>query len=251
MPANVTPALPGPVVVDLPAGADLSPAIKAIESAYRQFAKAVPGAPAVTIVVKRDERAWGHTTVAKVWAANGTETADRFEIMISGENLARGGEAVMATLLHEAAHACNLAEGVLDTDVNGRHNRKFADRAESHGLDVAENGWHGWTATTMSDDGRKRWARAIKTVDAGLAKAAAAATPNIDHLPTPEPVAVPGAPVIVVGGRARPVTPRKRGNRNLIKGVCECGYSIRASRGVYEQSAPKCSECGSEFLPDA
>ena len=38
-----------PVVVEL--GADLSPALKAIESAYAQIAKRYPGTPMATIVV--------------------------------------------------------------------------------------------------------------------------------------------------------------------------------------------------------
>ena len=118
-----------PVVVEL--GADLSPALKAIESAYAQIAKRYPGTPAATIVLKRDRHAWGSTSVAKTWAGS-THSGDatHFEIMISGENLRRGAVHVAATLLHEAAHARNLQAGILDTDTNGRHNVKFKARAE-------------------------------------------------------------------------------------------------------------------------
>src|SRR5262245_25495421 len=85
-------------------GADLSPAVKALEQAYRLIQKRYADAPNVTIVIQRDSKAWGHTTVAKVWAAAGetVPVADHFEIMISGENLRRGPLAVAATLLHEA-----------------------------------------------------------------------------------------------------------------------------------------------------
>src|SRR5215469_10282574 len=98
---QATEATAAPVTIDLPA--DLSPAVAAIEKAYRMIQAEYPDAPGVTIVVKRDERAWGHTTVAKVWAPAGADldnapAADRFELMISGENLRRGAEHVAATL---------------------------------------------------------------------------------------------------------------------------------------------------------
>jgi hypothetical protein len=225
--------------------ADLSPAVAAIEKAYRQLQRAFPDAPDVTIVVKRDERAWGHTTVAKVWAPATATTSDRFELMISGENLRRGAEAVAGTLLHEAVHARHLAAGVLDTDVNGRHNLLFKAGAEEHGLSCEQAGWHGWTKTELSAEGRQRWAKMIRTIEAGLAKAAAAAAPNLDHL---------GRPAKPAEGEGEgetetpaPTPPRKRGDRNLVKATCACGFSIRASRGVLDKARPRCEECQEPF----
>jgi hypothetical protein len=198
--------------------------------------RAYPDAPDVTIVVKRDERAWGHTTVAKTWAPSHAEDDPRsYELMISGENLRRGAEAVVGTLLHEAAHARNLANGVLDCDVNGRHNVRFKTTAEAHGLSVEQAGWHGWTKTELTDEGRTRWARMIKTVDAGLRKSAVA-MPHRGRS---------GAAVPPTSGGA--ATPRKRGNRNLLKATCECGHSIRVSQGVLDAAEPTCSACGEPF----
>jgi hypothetical protein len=240
-----------PIVANL--GADLSPALKALEAAYRMIRKEYPDTPDATIVIKRDERAWGHTTVAKVWAPSKREDekATRFEIMISGENLRRGAEFVVGTLLHEAAHARNLGSGVLDTDTNGRHNRKFADKAEEHGLTVTERGWHGFAATELSDEGKARWKRMVGVVATGIAKSAATADPNADHLGidlTGGKVTPKGGikPVAGVGGTA--VAPPRRGNRNLTKAVCGCGFSIRASMGVLVKSAPTCGACGTAFV---
>ena len=39
-------------------GADLSPAIRSIETAYRLIQKRFPDTPDATIVVKRDDHAW-------------------------------------------------------------------------------------------------------------------------------------------------------------------------------------------------
>lgn len=236
-------------VVDL--RADLSLALIALEDAYRAIRKALPDTPEATIVIKRDQKAWGHTTVARTWAPHNADDQDapatHFEIMISGENLRRGARSVVATLLHETAHARNLAAGVLDTDVNGRHNGEFKTRAEDHGLTVTKLGWHGWTGTELDDAGAKRWARVIALVDRGIAKSAAPAAANLSHLPAPEAPPVAGVDVTVVG----PVTPPKRGDRNLLKATCGCGHSIRVSRGVLEKAEPTCSACSQPFVAAA
>lgn len=236
------PAKPGPVVVQL--GADLSPAVKAIESAYRMIQRRHKDVPPATIVVKRDAKAWGHTTVAKVWAPAKAKAADRLEIMISGENLARGAEAVAATLLHEAAHARNLAQGVLDTDVNGRHNRLFAASAEALGLTVENAGRLGWTKTSLTKDQAADWKALVAVIARGLEKAAKAHHPALTANPTT------GRPVITPGtsGPTTLVPPRRRGNRNLIKAVCGCGDSLRASRGVLERCRPTCQVCDKPFI---
>jgi hypothetical protein len=231
-------------------GADLSPAVAAIEAAVRMFTKKFPDTPPVTIVVKRDERAWGHTTVAKVWGPSKAKAtaATRFEIMISGENLRRGAEAVAATLLHELAHARNLSKGVLDTDTNGRHNVKFKTTAEGHGLAITEVGWHGWTGTDWTPEGKVEHKAIIDTIARGLAKSAAVADADLSHLPgakgtaKPKP-GTPGAP----GGAGVAVAPPKRGNRNLLKASCKCGHSIRVSKGVLDTAVPTCSVCNEPF----
>lgn len=232
-------------------GADLSPAVRAIEVAYRQIQKRYPGTPDATIVVKRDQHAWGHTTVAKTWAPSkheATEDASHFEIMISGENLRRGAEFVAATLLHESSHAANLAGGKLDTDSNGRHNQLFKTEAENRGLVVTQVGWHGWTGTELDETGLQLHKQLIATISRGLAKAAAPARPSLSHLPIPKPAEAPA----VEGGEApvapiRPVAPPRRGNRNLISASCGCGLKIRVSQGVLDKCRPMCQECEQEF----
>jgi hypothetical protein len=229
-------------------GADLSPVVGAIERAVRLFTKTFPDTPPVTIVVKRDEKAWGHTTVAKVWAPSKrkADVATRFELMISGENLRRGAEAVAATLLHELAHARNLNRGIVDTDVNGRHNTKFKATAEEHGLAITQVGWHGWTGTEWTDEGKATWAPLIKMIDRGLQRSAAVAPADLSHIGvTAKPTK--GVNGTKPGGVA--VAPPKRGDRNLTKAMCSCGHSIRASRGVLDAAAPTCSICNEPFKP--
>lgn len=234
-----------PVVVNLAPNADLSPALDAIEKAYARLRRTYADVPPATIVVKRDARAWGHTTVAHVFGTSDSESPDRLEIMISAENLARGARYVAATLIHEAAHAANLAAGVLDTDMNGRHSRKFADKAEAMGLTVANGGWRGWTDTTLDDDGAHTHRVMVRMIERGLAKAAKAHAPKpMTVVPTGEGATATG---VSVGGGVVIVPPRKRGNRNLLKAVCPCGYSMRASAGMLAESKPKCGKCRKPF----
>lgn len=221
-------------------GADLSPAVKALETAYRQIQRRYPDAPNVTIVVKRDQRAWGHTTVHEAWGKADDEAATRLEIMISGENLRRGAEDVAGTLLHEAAHARNLAAGVRDCDVNGRHNTKFRDRAQDMGLTVTEAGWHGWTATTLEAEGQASWKHLVATIQRGLDASAVA----MAHKPAP---AATGGTVTITGG-AVALPPTRTGRRNLHKAVCACGHSLRVSATVLAVAAPTCQVCGQPFL---
>ena len=103
--------------------------------------------PPVVFVVQRDSRAWGHITTRPTWATPyeapdedyayapyavsiglGTITKYQgfYEIMVSAENLARGGREVFGTVAHEVAHAINLVRGVQDVDTNGRHNKKLS-----------------------------------------------------------------------------------------------------------------------------
>lgn len=230
-----------PAVIEL--GADLSPAVLALEKGYRMIQKRFPEVPNATIVVKRDSHAWGHTTVHHVWSPATAETPDRLEIMVSGENLARGAVYVAATLIHEAAHARDLAAGILDTDSNGRHNRKFQASAQHLGLTVAEQGWHGYASTSLDELGQKKWAALINTITRGLTKSAKAQAPK-----PVLPLASTGTAGISIGGGVTVTPPRKRGDRNLIKASCSCGHSIRVSKGVLALAEPTCQLCMEPFL---
>ena len=76
---------------------------------------------------------WGHHAPGR-WNVAGEQLT---EIMISGEGLRRTAREVLATLLHEAAHALAHARGIKDTSRQGRyHNTKFKKCAEEVGLAV-------------------------------------------------------------------------------------------------------------------
>lgn len=234
----------------------IAPVVASLQKVWKRLQKVQPTLPDATIVVKRDSRAWGHTTTQKVWGSQKSKgrgkaktvslANERFEVMVSGENLSRGPVAVLGTLLHEAAHALNLADGVMDVDSNGRHNKKFKARAEAAwGLDIRDLGnWLGWTDTHVPAECEKRWAVEVKMIATALHKATVAHHPGLatatGGVAVP-PVMPPGK--TRTGGRAK----------NLNRAVCKCeadpsGWrpSLRASARVLAIGI-KCESCDALF----
>lgn len=210
--------------------ATLAPTVEALSKAYALISDREALPPAV-IVVKRDSRAWGHFTPATVWS-DGENRAH--EIMVSGENLARGARAVLGTLLHEAAHAKNHADDVRGTDSNGRHNQKFKAQAEAFGLEITEKSKAiGWSHTEVPDECAERWADALALIEEGLKFYADTMTFKFGGN------APKGKGDGTEGGAGAP----KPRNKNNLKAVCGCNNIIRLSQKVLDAGVI-CAQCG-------
>ena len=208
---------PPPVV---PAASTL---LKALEDIWAAIRRHHPEVPAVVIIIASgtDGRhaKWGHHAPGR-WHSGSAEHA---EVMISGEGLARTPREVLATLLHEAAHALADARGITDTSRQGRyHNRKFALLATELGLDVTETGQFGWSATTVTDTTARRYAD-------GLALLTAAMTIWRD------------------GERTAPTATKR--NTNLIPASCPCDRTIRVAASTLREAPITCQACGGKFEP--
>lgn len=233
----------------------IAPVVTALQKVWTRLQKVNPSLPDATIVVKRDARAWGHTTTMRVWGSQAVKgrgkakavslANERYEVMVSGENLSRGAAAVLGTLLHEAAHALNLVDEVRDVDSNGRHNKLFKARAEAEfGLDIRDLGnYLGWTDTYTPDECLKRWAMELRMIDAAIRKASVAHHPRAVTGGKPVAPVAPAPGKTKTGGRAK----------NLSRAVCKCapdasGWvpSLRASARVLAIGIT-CSACDSEF----
>lgn len=212
----------------------LSPVIAALDQAWAMMRERVPELGAAVIVVKRDSNAWGHYTLDRPWGRPyGGEMLP--EIMISGENLARGAKAVFGTLAHEATHYLQHVDGVKGVDSNGRHNMKFAAGAAFYfGLDVTKVvEHHGFSNTEVPDAAVEIWKDVIDVIDAGIAVAAG----------RPHVAGLPGVGISVGGGSGI----RGGRNKNNDKYTCQCGHIMRMSRKAYVASQPYCSVCVSNF----
>lgn len=249
----------------------LAPVVEALHTIYREhLAPAVKEATGLDLlpalfVVKRDQRAWGHITIRPAWETSSedldtdyaygavavsmgapmttTITRGFHEIMVSGENLARGARAVFGTVAHEAAHAYNLAAGVRDVDTNGRHNKKFQAAAESlFALTITEAPGIGWSVTHVGDECAERWADAIALLEAAITTSA----PR-------QGFGLPGG-FGIFGGGSRPKTgPGSRGgqgrDKNLKKATCGCGSIIRTSAAALSKGIT-CGGCGEAFTTE-
>ena len=247
----------------------LAPIVDALHETYRELAEKVTSLthgtvelPPVVFVIKRDARAWGHITTRETWAtpyqapdedyayapwavSMGVGTVTKYqgfyEIMVSAENLARGGREVFGTVAHEVAHAINLVRNngrVVDVDSNGRHNKKFKETAEYFfGLTIEEyapNHWAGWTMTTVGAECAKTWARAIARIDDAIAVAS-----GYDR----ETQRATGGGFTLGGDD----TGSKGRDKNGLKAVCQCGSIIRTSRRALDKGIT-CGGCESPFV---
>ena len=142
------------------------------------------------------------------------------EVLISGEGLSRPVEAVLATLLHEAAHGVAFVRGVQDTSRQGRwHNKRFAQLASELGLVVEQAPKIGWSVTTLAPGTRARFGDVVDGLDAAL-KA-------YRH------------PTATETGKTKA--------RNGAVLVCTCGRKIRASTTVAAQGPIVCGVCDDAF----
>ncbi len=247
----------------------LAPVVEALQAVYRDhlaphvLATTGVALPPALFVVKRDQRAWGHITVRPAWEANAEELDTDYpyvvaalsmgliptatvskgfhEIMVSGENLARGARNVFGTVAHETAHAYNIASGIRDVDSNGRHNKKFQAAAEGlFGLTITEARGIGWSVTEVGEECSATWAEAIGLIDSAII----ASAPRFGFGSGSGFGVFGGAPLPPSGTGSRGGQGR---NKNNPKAVCGCGDVLRASRAVLERCRPTCQQCGEVF----
>lgn len=210
----------------------LAPLIEEVTALYYETAELVAlktgvTLPNVIIVIDRDTTSkagsvkYGHITTAPAWA---TDSGDGFhEIVLTGEGLRRGGRETAGTLLHEMAHAVNIAKGVKDCDTNGRHNKHFKNTAEGvFGLTITEARSIGWSHTEVSDECATTWADMIARLDRAISLVSC---------------------VLKTGDK------EKKRNKNLLVGVCSCAEDnkTRASAKRLAKGI-RCEECEELFV---
>jgi hypothetical protein len=247
----------------------LAPVISALHDVYddlaihvRNITRGAVVLPPVVFISQRDARAWGHITTRPTWATPyeaidedyayapfavamglGTETRylGKYEIMVSAENLARGGREVFGTVAHEVAHAVNIVRGVQDVDINGRHNKKFKTTAEYFfGLlieEYAPNHWAGWTKTTVTRECAEKWSAQIEKISESIRVASGYGRK------TGTGATGTGGGFTVTGGDLN-----KGRDKNGLRAECGCGSIIRTSRKALEKGIV-CGGCGHPFLP--
>lgn len=142
------------------------------------------------------------------------------EVFVGGEGLARGPADVLATLLHEAAHALGHVREIKDTSRQGRwHNAKFKALAEELGIEVTKDDRIGWSPTTLPASTRETYEAVIGELGRVLRLYRSVETSG-------------GS-----GTKAKPAPPLE----------CGCGRKIRVGKTVLALGPILCGVCGTEF----
>lgn len=197
--------------------------IVAVETTWEAIRQRHPDVPAVIVTMASgglttDFVKRGHFAV-DAWM-RGEDAAH--ELFIAGEGLALGGAAVLATLLHEAAHGAALTRGVQDTSRQGRyHNGEFKKIAEGFGLAVERDPSIGWSLTTVSET----------TVELYAAEIARLASSITAHR------------------RQEGRSTTRSSNNNGFSAECDCGRVLRVSRSTFAEGPITCGVCCQPFAP--
>ena len=195
--------------------------VAALEAAWSAIVARHPEVPGVVIVVapgsgrRAHELKLGHFAAGR-WDVGGLA---RPEVLVGGEGLRRGPLDVHGTLLHEAAHGLGFARGIRDTSRGGRyHNHHYRRLATEVGLDVAQDGARGWSATAVAPATATHYAAVLEQLGGALVLWRRA-----------ERAGVSGP------------------SRNPKPCSCDCGRRIRVAESTLAEAPIVCGRCEGEF----
>ena len=196
--------------------------LKVLEDIWLEIRRRHPEIPLAVIIIASGTGGkhprWGYHAPGR-WNVAGEQ---RPEIMISGEGLRRVPGEVLATLLHEAAHALACERGIKDTSRQGRyHNKQFKTCAEELGLYVEHDDRNGWSASTITPG------------------TASAYTRQLDILAQ--------AMTMWRHGETTATGTATRRNTNLLAACCPCGRSIRIAASTLAEAPIICQACDGKF----
>ncbi|MGW2426037.1 hypothetical protein ACWC0C_43675 [Streptomyces sp. NPDC001709] len=226
--------------------------ITALESTWGAIQAHHPDVPDVVIVTgtgrgrRKNSLTWGHHTADR-WL-DAAAAGRKAELFVSGEAIAQGGEMVVETMLHEAAHALAAVRGVRDTSCAGRwHNRKYAALAQELGLEPPKKAAKviGFSEALITAATVGRYAAQIRKLDA--ATLAHIEAPKDDDEGEPggqdqkqtQSEDNPGPR----GGRGR------AGKRTAVECGCETPRRMQVTPAFLEEAPVLCGKCRQEFQP--
>lgn len=207
-------------------GVIAGPLITALEHAWGAIRARHPEVPAAVLITGsgsdagRNMLRLGHFAASRWQTGPDGEQID--EIFIGGEGLARGARPVLATLLHEAAHALARARKIQDTSRQGRyHNQRFKRLAEELGLQIDKHPVIGWSTTTLPAATATRYAATISELEHAITiyRRHEITGANATRKPGPPPC------------------------------VCACGRRIRVAPSVLALGPILCTICDTPFEP--
>lgn len=215
----------------------LSRVLSVLEDGWHAIRARHPQIPPVVIIIASGTSGraakWGHFDPRR-WNVDATGTLA--EVLISGEGLHRGPNAVLGTLLHEAAHALAAARGIKDTSRQHRyHNRQFKILAEELGLAVDHDERIGWSLTSVSGPTAKIYAGWLVKLHTALILLRHAECKAITGQGTGGGTSIGTSTVVRTSGP--------------IAAACPCGRSIRIAVTTLAAAPVICGACTGAFAP--
>ena len=249
--------------------------VRTLGNVWRMIQRRNPDVPDVVITIASGTNRKGLTLghfATNAWQ-NGKGKVH--ELMVGAEGLSRGAEDILTTLLHEAAHGVctgrieaaekagdtNARKAMNDCSRQGRwHNANFRANALEIGLTYPEgtgdNGKPlrppayeqlGWSAATLSDESRERYARQIAEIEKIL-------------------IAYRRSLWTILAGTGDTAQGTKgdgeegesgdapKAPKTYLAAICGCEKPRRIqkiARVVFEIASIHCGECGEDFREDA
>ncbi len=216
----------------------ISRVIIALEDCYAALRLRWPDLPGVVITVFYDRH---RSLRGYFWDGQWRSQADPFlpELHIDSTILSDPPEAILKTLVHEAAHALAQARGIKDTSREGRyHNQRFAELAQEMGLVVEADTRLGIRTPGL----RPEW---LEEHYRPLVQTIAAASHRLwqdDHSTLARAGGNGHTGKSAVNGATGP-------KGRLVKAVCHCSPPriIRAARQTLRAAPIRCAACGGAF----
>ena len=178
----------------------------------------------------------GHFAALR-WNATPGHGGILHEVVVVAEHLNRSAEDVVATLIHEAAHALDFTRGIHDCSRSQYHNRKFEAAAKELGLDVTQVPHYGFAQTKMQPETSQRYHAETEALQ--------------EVLMHRRPMVSASKPAGTGAGDGRgsesdDTDPPKPGGRYK-KASCACPFNIRVARTTIAATTIRCDSCGEPF----
>lgn len=200
------------------------PLLQALTTLWDRLRTDVAELPPIRPTVSPGSRRQDHGP--EQWTLDDDGTA--LGLVVTADVLQEGAEAVLETLLHDAAHLLNWVRGARDTATRGAyHNGVFLGAAEEVGLEWppdATRGSTGFRDVRLTDDARRRYATDLKELERLI------------------PVLLPYL--------QPPTSTRSRTDRVSLACGCSPPRKVRVGRTVAAQGPIVCGVCNEEFKPE-
>ena len=208
--------------------------IEALSAVWSKIRERHPDVPGVVLLAapspRRELNVLGHFAALR-WSGHKKNGGHFHEVVVVAEHLDREAEAIISTLVHEAAHAMNFERGIFDCSRSQYHNQRFKDAAEELGLEVSQVPHYGFAFTRLPKEMTVVYGKEIENLKKALVHRR---RPLVIHkVPEDKPT---------TDDEDKPLS------RNR-KAICACAppFIVRVSKKTLEDTVIRCENCGEPF----